>query len=97
MPGDYWFKPKTYGYGARPANWKGWLATAVFLLVCLAWAGLTVGQDPPPRWGAMAFVIGLMVLIVGFSVLARKKTDGEWRWQWGNGAWRRIWDNKDRN
>jgi hypothetical protein len=24
---DYWFKPKTRGYGATPANWKGWAAT----------------------------------------------------------------------
>ncbi|HEU4381635.1 MAG TPA: hypothetical protein VFR73_23945, partial [Hyphomicrobiaceae bacterium] len=24
---DYWFKPKSHGYGATPANWKGWAAT----------------------------------------------------------------------
>ena len=33
---QYWFKPKTYGYGATPANWKGWAAVAVYVAVILA-------------------------------------------------------------
>ena len=28
-----WFKPKSHGYGASPANWKGWAATFAFLLI----------------------------------------------------------------
>ena len=33
---QYWFKPKTYGYGATPANWKGWAAVAGYVAVVTA-------------------------------------------------------------
>ena len=30
---QYWFKPKTHGYGTSPANRKGGVATVVFVIV----------------------------------------------------------------
>ena len=33
---DFWFRPKRYGYGAEPSNWKGWLATFAYLFVVAA-------------------------------------------------------------
>jgi hypothetical protein len=71
---SYWFRPKYYGYGATPANWKGWLATAVFMALIPAIAGALVD---PLRIGAFAALIALFVWI------AWKKTDGAWRWRWG--------------
>ncbi|MBU1270467.1 MAG: hypothetical protein KKA06_07410 [Nanoarchaeota archaeon] len=39
---DYWFKPKSFGYGAQPVTWDGWLSTAVFIIL-LFWiaSGIT--------------------------------------------------------
>ena len=31
---SYWFKPHSYGYGATPANWRGWAATGRFWPFC---------------------------------------------------------------
>jgi hypothetical protein len=81
----YWFKPHTYGYGATPANWRGWLATAVFassLGILGLVLALASGGKPSP--GAMlAWGLGVCVLTAGFVLLAHAKTDGQWRWRWG--------------
>jgi hypothetical protein len=71
---SYWFRPKYYGYGATPANWKGWLAIAVF--VALA-AVIFSGAADLWRFGAFAALLALFAWIVW------KKTDGPFRWRWG--------------
>ena len=71
---SYWFRPKYYGYGATPANWKGWLATAVFIAMI---AAIASGPLDALRVGAFAALLALFVWI------AWKKTDGAWRWRWG--------------
>lgn len=82
---DYWFKPKTYGIGATPANWKGWaaiVALGAFILALLA----VLILPPALRGGepSLTRVILLIVLETGaiilFLLVARKKTDGPWRW-----------------
>jgi hypothetical protein len=85
---DGWFKPHTYGYGATPANWKGWAATGSFVIgmmaasyLLLAWeraTGIGVGALRIAVWA-----LAIPMLTVGFVVLARAKTDGQWRWRWG--------------
>jgi uncharacterized membrane protein len=83
----YWFRPKRYGYGASPSNWKGWLATAVFvaLIAGLAWM-------LQPRHGGLdvrtvLIFYGALLLAVGvFAWIAWKKTEGPWRWRWGSGG-----------
>jgi hypothetical protein len=36
---DAWFRPKRYGLGWTPANWKGWVVTlggvAIFVLIVI--------------------------------------------------------------
>jgi hypothetical protein len=75
---DYWFKPKRHGYGATPANWKGWAASLAFLAIMVAATYFLVasqqGTGSPPR----DWLIGLWMLMVvlmtgGFVVLARPK------------------------
>jgi hypothetical protein len=81
----YWFRPHTYGYGATPANWKGWLAVAVFALavgLLAALFTLASGGRPTPAM-TLAWSMGVCVLAAGFVLLARAKTDGQWRWRWG--------------
>lgn len=85
---EFWFKPKTHGYGAAPSNWKGWAAIAAVILASLALMGVLFLQPLAtgslPSLGAfMLFVVLDSVLIVAFLVIARCKTDGDWRWRWG--------------
>jgi hypothetical protein len=85
---DYWFKPHAYGYGATPANWKGWAVLGGYLaallaitLPLLAWpAELPVG---PAAWQVATWILLTALLTLGVIRLARAKTDGQWRWRWG--------------
>lgn len=82
-----WFRPKRYGYGAEPVNWKGWLATGVYLAVVagIVWR-LVGGQTFSTVSGGQA-VLWWTVLIaatVAFVALCWAKTDGKWRWRWGH-------------
>lgn len=71
-----WFAPKRYGYGAGlPINRQGWLATAGFLAALAANAALLEGT--PRR-------IGTLALAAGFVALAYARTEGNWRWRWGD-------------
>ena len=85
---DNWFKPKRYGYGATPSNWKGWAATAAFGLVVLA-TFLVVFRwqpdhgSPPSFWQIAVWLLAIAILTGGFVRLARAKTDGQWGWRWG--------------
>ena len=84
----YWFKPKTFGYGATPSNWKGWAAIAAFAAIVLAAALVLLGLQLNPRTALSPWQIAVWVLIVasltiGFIWLARAKTDGQWGWRWG--------------
>lgn len=75
---SYWFRPKYYGYGATPSNWKGWIATLALVVALLA-----VNVSPLPT-----LIRGLLgVIALGlFAWIAWKKTDGPWRWRWGSRA-----------
>ena len=82
---DAWFKPKSYGYGVSPANWKGWVATLGFAALSSG-AGFVVLPMKPAspslsQWGVWAIVqVGLAIC---FILLARVNTDGVWRWRSG--------------
>ncbi len=85
---EYWFKPKTHGYGASPSNWKGWAATLGFVVVTtlvtlplMVWPAVT--HSGPRLWHVALWCALLIALTVGFMRLCKAKTDGEWRWRWG--------------
>ena len=85
---DYWFKPKHHGYGATPANWKGWAASLAFLAVMVAATHALVASQQSTGSAPRDWVIGVWALMIailagGFVVLARAKTDGKWGWRWG--------------
>ncbi len=88
MTSDPWFVPKAYGYGASPANWKGWLATAVFCAITavlgLMLIGWTGSSRQPETWQWVLFLGLEALLLFGFIRLTKAKTAGEWRWRWGN-------------
>jgi hypothetical protein len=80
----YWFKPRAYGYGVAPVTWEGW---AVTFAATAAVAGsivamsLWVNRSDFTAWMIWAAVIA--VVAFGFVRVAKGRTDGEWRWRWG--------------
>ena len=57
-----WFKPKRFGYGATPASWEGWLATALFCAALPADLVLARRLFADPAAGRTAGLIGAAVL-----------------------------------
>jgi O-antigen/teichoic acid export membrane protein len=79
----YWFRPKQYGYGATPVTWQGWALTLATVTVIVA-ATLTVMRHSALDvvfWLAVAIDFAAVFVLVEIS---RRKTDGEWRWRWGD-------------
>lgn len=83
---DYWFKPKTHGYGAVPINWKGWAAIVAFVFAVMVLTWPLVVQ--PSIDGAEASILQVVVWLLGLAVLigifirvCREKTDGSWKWR----------------
>jgi len=87
---DYWFKPKSYGYGATPINWKGWVSTLVFVVVLLTALRLFVlpihsGAPRSPWEVGLGLALAFAVVVV-FSLFAKAKTNGDWHWRWGKNS-----------
>ena len=81
----YWFKPKRYGYGATPVTWQGWTMTIAAIVVgagSVAAMNLLVAQFNAVAWLVWAALIAAATW--WFVQFCRRRTDGEWRWRWGN-------------
>jgi len=70
-----WFAPKRYGYGSSlPIRWQGWVAMlAMIAAVTLSAMALS---------GVMRIAV-ILLLILGFSILCARTTEGGWRWRSG--------------
>ncbi|HWA22248.1 MAG TPA: hypothetical protein VG735_07630 [Caulobacterales bacterium] len=81
---QYWFKQKRFGYGAGlPTAWQGWALLAGYL----AAAGLAIFvprlfTDQP--LGVLVGVTIIIVLTVPFLLICEQRTEGGWRWRWGD-------------
>jgi len=81
----YWFKPKRYGVGATPISWEGWALTAACVVGVVAASLLMLPRGQRvhgDEWVAWSVIVGIVV--VGSVFISCWKTDGEWRWRWGN-------------
>jgi len=81
---QYWFKPKSYGYGATPVTWEGWAVTlvaAAFVAGSIVAMNLLVVKSNVAAWLVWAAVIAAATW--WFVQFCRRRTDGEWRWRWG--------------
>jgi hypothetical protein len=86
---QYWFMPKTHGYGATPSDWRGWAAIGAYFaavlaltLPLMAWpADMPIG---PKIWQIATWAIFVAALTFWFVRFTRVKTDGQWKWRWGN-------------
>jgi hypothetical protein len=77
---SFWFKPYTYGIGATPKTWEGWALIGAYVL---AVSGLVVLlQDESP----VSLLLCIMLLTAALAFIAWRKTEGGWRWRWGDPA-----------
>ena len=79
---EYWFRPKTYGYGATPTTWQGWAVIGAAVIVIAAAALLILGYGAHSPSGYIAFFAVEALVIATLWMVCRRKTDGEWRWRW---------------
>ena len=81
----YWFRPKRYGWGATPANWKGRLVTVGFIVIVYAFLAVILANRGELTVGfIIAWALGFVAAELAFIWIAWKKTDGAWRWRWGS-------------
>jgi hypothetical protein len=57
---------------------------AVMVVIWLALMRPAAGGAAPDLWRMVLWIAILAVALVGFSAFARSKTDGEWKWRWGD-------------
>jgi Na+/H+ antiporter NhaA len=82
MP-QYWFRQKTFGYGATPNTWQGWALTVAS---CAALFGVVL-LGPAIRDNALRvvwMVLGIAINLGAFILIAYRKTEGGWRWRSGD-------------
>jgi hypothetical protein len=80
----YWFKPKSYGYGATSVTWEGWAVTLAAIVVVAGSVfamNLLVAQSNAVAWLVWAALIAAATW--WFVHFCRRRTDGERRWRWG--------------
>jgi hypothetical protein len=78
----YWFRQKTFGYGATPNTWQGWLATVVTCALVFA-VVIEAMQIPDQGTAKLVALSGAAIIVIAFSVIAYIKTEGGWRWRSG--------------
>jgi hypothetical protein len=71
-----WFRPKNFGYGATPSNWKGWAFIAAMVLLLQPLRMWLLPGNP------LAFVAAVVVWIAVVTAVSRVKCSGPWRWRW---------------
>jgi hypothetical protein len=79
----YWFRQKTFGYGATPVTWQGWTLTIAGIV--LMFGVVTFGpaiRDNVLR--ALWFALGVPAVLAPFTYIAWCKTEGGWRWRSGD-------------
>ncbi|OGJ12478.1 hypothetical protein A3K82_02990 [Candidatus Pacearchaeota archaeon RBG_19FT_COMBO_34_9] len=83
---QYWFKPKTYGYGYVPISTEGWIATFVLIGIGLVIAYLNNIFNPLKITikDGLLFVVEIIILGFVFLKLFEKKCKGKLQWNWGN-------------
>ena len=78
----YWFRQKSFGYGATPNTWQGWALTLVG--VALIFAVVAEAQRIPDRQtGMLVAISGVAIIAIAMSAIAYIKTEGGWRWRSG--------------
>ncbi len=80
----YWFKPKTYGYGATPVTWQGWALTIGGIALSIAATAFVVLPHQMRPLGWLLWLAAMAIIVGGSWIISKRKTEGAWRWRWGN-------------
>ena len=84
---DYWFKPKSHGYGATPVTWQGWVATVAYVAFVVGLSLFIVGGfggAAKPGFGTvMIWAAMVAATTYAFVQFSKAKTEGDWKWRWG--------------
>jgi hypothetical protein len=82
MMRKYWFRQKSFGYGATPNTWQGWVLT---IASCLLIFGVVLAGPAIRDNGLRAVWVigGTALVIIPTVVIAYVKTEGGWRWRNG--------------
>ena len=74
-----WFGQKSFGYGAGlPIAWRGWALLGAHIALMLGLA--LILRDHP-----IALVAAVIAAAFLPMPLYAARTEGGWRWRWGNG------------
>jgi hypothetical protein len=79
----YWFKAKRHGIGAIPATWEGWALAALAIVAILVERQAIPPHLTDPQAGDAAALLAQAATAAAALLLCRLKTEGGWRWRWG--------------
>jgi isoprenylcysteine carboxyl methyltransferase (ICMT) family protein YpbQ len=83
MGNEFWFKPKTFGYGATPTTWEGCTLVAVHIAIILACiAAMYLRKESFPVY--VSSIAAIIVVTAVMIVVSVQKTDGAWGWNAGS-------------
>jgi hypothetical protein len=82
MGNEFWFKPKTFGYGATPVSWEGWTVMAVYCAVIIGCiVAMYLRKESFSTY--LSSMAAIMVATIVMIVVSVQKTDGAWGWNAG--------------
>lgn len=55
-----WFGPKTFGWGAQPTGWQGWLATLLFLVALI---GVSLVPEAMRGWAEIGLIAFFLAVV----------------------------------
>jgi hypothetical protein len=81
MP-KYWFRQKSFGYGATPNTWQGWTLTLVGAAL-ITFVVVEAMQIPDRQTSLLVALSGTAIIAVAMTYLTWLKTEGGFRWRSG--------------
>ena len=76
--GRPWFRAKRYGFGAGlPLTWQGCFMIAMHIALIVGLSVLMAGEP-------FAQFVAILVAAIAPLPIYAARTEGGWRWRWGN-------------
>ena len=77
----YWFRQKTFGCGATPNTWQGWLFTLAGVALVIGMTIVVQKFVVDPQTRVIAEIAGIAIILIPFCWISYVKTEGGWRWR----------------